>query len=110
MCGLTLIWEEELMRTFLSCIVLAVINVGIAYLHAVYFGDRIARVTGYFVDLYIIPAVFGLITGTLVIELLNHDFSAGLKSHWWIIIVGIIFALLPSLYYVIGMTFFMKGS
>jgi hypothetical protein len=98
------------MKTFLLCIILAVVNIGIAYLHAIYLGDYIAQITGYVVDLYVVPALFGLITGTVAVGLLEHNVLVGLREHWWILLMSGFFALLPSLYYVVFMTFFMEGS
>jgi hypothetical protein len=65
---------------------------------------------GYLLAEFVVPLTWGVILGTLAAGLLGKNFLKETKNHWWLLLLGSFFALLPSLYYVVFMTFLMEGS
>ena len=73
--------------------------------------DYYIRTTGsYFLVEFVVPLIWGVIFGAIAVWLLERNFLKGIRDRWWLPLLGGFFAILPSLYYVIFMTFFMEGS
>jgi hypothetical protein len=64
----------------------------------------------YIVAEFIVPLVWGVALGVVAAGLLENSFIEGVKTRWWIPVFCSLCSILPSIYYVVFMTFFMEGS
>ena len=95
------------MKTFVCCIILALVNLFSAFQYLCYYADYIGERAGEITALFIVPPLFGLFTGALGIRIMCSGFRMSFyKKYWWILLFSAFLALFPSLYFIVGMSLF----
>jgi hypothetical protein len=90
----------DFMKAILVCVIVVVFNATVSLLHMMYTADRIASVTGYVVSLGILPLAISVLVGCVSVTIIGQGLVSGLKSYWWIPILGVV-AAISSVGYVI---------
>ena len=90
------------MKTIVCCIMLAVVNLFFAVQYFHYYVNHVGRNLGQIVAIFLVPILFGVLTGALGIAIMCSGFRmAFYKKYWWILLLSAFLALLPSLYCVV---------
>jgi len=76
----------------------------ISYYHAMYTGDTVANVLGYFFSMTILPIFIGGAVGCIGIYALRDRIMENLKEYWWLPTSGALASLAPTIIYIIGMS------
>lgn len=120
----------NVMTLVFSCMTVAGPSFLISLVYGTYFGSRMADYLGalfqrvfpyssyevkslvsYTIGLFFIPLIWGLLIGGLVWCFENSMMEeGGIRLRWWFLVIGAVSSLLPFVYYVVFMTFFMEGS
>ena len=75
-----------------------------SYLHMIFFADRIARISSYFVSLAVLPVLFGGVIGYLSIVLSGARNTLSSKEKWKVAGFGVLGVLLPIGYVLLCMS------
>lgn len=117
------------MKVFFSSLGVGVISILCTYIYFYHYIDTVAGEIGvliqkiihnpdyqtlttgsYTIAGFIVPLIWGVTFGVVTAGLLGTNFIEGIKERWWLLVLGGGSSLIPTLYCVIGMTFFMEGS
>lgn len=79
------------------CFFVVLASAIITHFYMVYTADSVASIVGYFVSLAVLPVVIGGVIGCAGTSVLDKDIFNGIKTFWWIPVVGSIASLLPIL-------------
>lgn len=75
------------------------------YFHMMLWADTAAKYTNYYISLFALPFLFGLILGCLGSMLIEKGISTGLKRNWKIKFLGV-FSSLALVIYSLGVMYF----
>jgi ABC-type thiamin/hydroxymethylpyrimidine transport system permease subunit len=83
------------MEIIFTLILVVLCSAFISQIHMMYTCDYFAKIFGYVISIKILPLIFGGLLGSIGAALLKKNLAQGLKTYWWIPIIGAIAGILP---------------